>query len=1001
MIVGSLSSRRLGVTLIVALLAAALAWPGPGVVRAQEPQGGTPEWYENLPPAQPGFPVSVTGAYFYTGSSPTLVDLDGNGTREIVIGGRTRNGGQLGCGGVVYAYRHDGSVLWQRQVRAAINSTPTAADLTGDGHPDIVVGMGGYASGQCWDGGVIALNGLDGSVLWTFDTQDWLNHNPDGMLDGVFSTPAVGDVNGDGEVEIAFGAWDQCFYLLDKNGVPLWGNLPGILPQVYCGGHGFYNEDTFWSSPALADLTGDGLPEIITGADVYPGNVWGDPGGGYVYVFDAQGNALAREWLDQDIYSSPAAADLDNDGTLEIVVGTGTYWDGTGFYVSAYEYNQGGGDPTNRLGLMWRHPTDGRVFSSPAVADLDQNGVLDVVVTGSIGNDNPDGSYTYGLRGTDGSQIFRRRNCDYQGRSGNTQSSPVIADTDGDGYPEILFSHLWEIEILNHDGTYYTDYSNPQWPGGPVNSACQRNHTPTTVLTYYARYTLNATPAVADLDGDGDAEVVIGGHNPDNTNQGMLFVWTGHAVDDHASWPTFHQNERHTGLYVFDPYPPTNPTSLSSPSHSLSTWSANNHVQVLWSGAGDQGSGVAGYSIAWDTSPGTLPDKVLDLPADAGSATSPALVDGQSHYFHLRTADQAGNWAAGAIHLGPFWIDAGRPTSSAHSPALVTGSFPVTWSGQDGASGVLDYTVEVRQDTGAWTTWLQHVTSTSATYQQAMVGHTYRFRSIARDRAGNVETAFTNQGDTATIVVRSLVSGTVRDARGQPVSGAQLTAEPAAVNQALTDVEGHYVLGVQDDRSYEITAVAYGYGSLPARVVQVEDDISGIDFYLLPEDDAVQNGGFEAAGGWTVDGPVPPARVSGAGFTGDYALKIGELAGGLAGAPQTASTWSAGQTVSVPAVGGAVLAWTYRVEGSPSSHDQLRVIADGPDSDLTQTISLGAATWTHGWLDLRPQAGQQVTVRFVLTRDSPSGALTVWLDDVSAGLIPHRAYVPLVDRRKH
>jgi hypothetical protein len=274
-----------GIFILLILLVALLAGPWPADVRAQAPEGEVsaaqaPEWYENPPPSQPGFPVPVTGAYFYTGSSPTLVDLDGNGTLEIVIGGRNRNGDQPGCHGVVYAYRANGTLLWQRDVRAAVNSTPTAADLNGDGHPDILVGMGGYASGQCWDGGVTALNGLNGNVLWTFNTQDWLNHDPDGMLDGVFSTPAVGDVNDDGEVEIVFGSWDQCFYLLNKNGVPLWGNLPGILPQVYCGGHGYYNEDTFWSSPALADLTGDGVPEIITGADVYPGNVWGDPGGG-------------------------------------------------------------------------------------------------------------------------------------------------------------------------------------------------------------------------------------------------------------------------------------------------------------------------------------------------------------------------------------------------------------------------------------------------------------------------------------------------------------------------------------------------------------------------------------------------------------------------------------------------------------------------------------------------------------------------------------------------
>ena len=673
---------------ILALLIATLAWPGPVAGQARSVQNAEPEWYQTLPPWQPGFPVALSGSYLIWGSSPTLVDLDGNGTLEVVVGSRNLSGGQPGCGGVVYAYRHNGSLFWQTPVRAPVNSTPTAADLNDDGYPDIVVGMGGMVESQCWDGGVIALNGLTGAVLWTFDTQDWLNHNPDGKLDGVFSTPAVGDVNGDGEIEIVFGAWDQCLYLLNKGGTPLWGNLPGILPQVYCGGHGFYNEDTFWSSPALADLTGDGIPEIITGADVYTGNVWGDPTGGYLYVFDANGNTLAREWMEQDIYSSPAVADLDNDGANEIVVGTGVFVPDKGYFVSAFEYDPNPSNPKDRLVLKWRQPTVGRVFSSPALGDLNKDGWLDVVNVVPKGNNGQDGTFIYAWRGHDGAPLFQRRACDMWGNSFNTLSSAIIADIDGDSRSEILFSHVWEVAILNHDGTYYTDYSNPGG-GAPEHPGCSRDHTPTTNLSYWAEYTLYATPAVGDLDGDGDAEIVIGGHNPDNTKQGMLFAWTGHPVDQSPTWPTWRNNERHTGFLMFDTLPPTNPTGLSSPSHTLSVWSNSRQVQVVWSGAADDRSGVAGYSVVWDSAPNTLPDTVLDLPAEVTTTTSSPLADGKNHYFHLRTVDNAGNWTTSAVHLGPFWIDATLPRSNASSLPLVTGPFLVSWRGTDAASGSL------------------------------------------------------------------------------------------------------------------------------------------------------------------------------------------------------------------------------------------------------------------------------------------------------------------------
>ena len=105
---------------------------------------------------------------------------------------------------------------------------------------------------------------------------------------------------------------------------------------------------------------------------------------------------------------------------------------------------------------------------------------------------------------------------------------------------------------------------------------------------------------------------------------------------------------------------PANPTSLSSSSHQVNDWSSRNEIQVYWSGASDADSGLDGYAVAWDHSPTTLPGTSKTLEQDVNTLTSAALADG-TWYFHIRTVDNAGNWAASAVHLGPFMISTTGP----------------------------------------------------------------------------------------------------------------------------------------------------------------------------------------------------------------------------------------------------------------------------------------------------------------------------------------------------
>src|SRR5204862_459141 len=62
-----------------------------------------------------------------------------------------------------------------------------------------------------------------------------------------------------------------------------------------------------------------------------------------------------------------------------------------------------------------------------------------------------------------------------------------------------------------------------------------------------------------------------------------------------------------------DGTPPTNPTNITSSSHTVNVWSADTMVDVSWSGATDgSGSGISGYSVEWSNSSTMVPDAIVD-----------------------------------------------------------------------------------------------------------------------------------------------------------------------------------------------------------------------------------------------------------------------------------------------------------------------------------------------------------------------------------------------------
>jgi len=475
------------------------------------PQGFLPEL--------PGFPVTLPGKVIQF-SHPVTADINGDGRPEILVGGTD---------GRFYAISSTGQLLWQVRTDEMLNragvrnpsdtrirSAATVADLNGDGRPEIIVSVGEVFQAH-QNGGIIVLN-ADGTTFpgWPQLTNDKGGSggdlgSPDGYTDGVVSSPAVGDITGDGVPEIIYGSFDHNVYVKRIDG----SDLPGWPKFV---------RDTVWSSPAIVDLDGDGRNEFVIGIDAHRDDFYGDKDGGYVKAFRADGSEVPGWPQHQDdiVWSSPAIADLDGDGRPEVVVGSGnivarTTGDPLGRNVTAYR-----GDGT----ILWRRAANAPVESSPALGDIDGDGELDVVVVA-------DDAQVYAWKGRTGELLWVKRPINIFGAADATKVTS-LGDFDGDGVNDVFTTVGGTVAVLRgRDGMLLTGTTNP--PGDKP--------------AFYTEQVLNGTPALSDLNGDGKLDLIACSGNADRSH-GVCHAWTLPDSSLVASWPTFRGNLKHQGRAV-------------------------------------------------------------------------------------------------------------------------------------------------------------------------------------------------------------------------------------------------------------------------------------------------------------------------------------------------------------------------------------------------------------------------------------------------------------------
>jgi hypothetical protein len=247
----------------------------------------------------------------------------------------------------------------------------------------------------------------------------------------------------------------------------------------------------------IADIDDDDEPEIAVGTS-----------GGYIYIWNVDGTG----YLDSTgifaspgaIYGSLAVGDLDNNGDLEIVCPVQ-------FANRIMAYDHDGTEHTGWPALM-----DCDVYISPALTELDGDGLLDVIGASFRGSQDDTASvYVLTHRGNNRPGWPKGFESDFFG-------SPVAGDISGDGEPDII--------IAGTDGNVYAWHAD----GSPVLG-----------WPRHFRYAFNSAPMLGDLDNDGDVEVVVGGYDA------FVHIFdVGVPYDEESMhWPRLCHDLYNSGLY--------------------------------------------------------------------------------------------------------------------------------------------------------------------------------------------------------------------------------------------------------------------------------------------------------------------------------------------------------------------------------------------------------------------------------------------------------------------
>jgi len=301
-----------------------------------------------------------------------------------------------------------------------------------------------------------------------------------------YNSVQFADLDDDGVYELLFGVLGGAFnpsssavnnlYLMDPTNDGLMLTTPTLLSGIDVGADSY---------PVFADLDGDGDQDLLISNKISPE----DHTTATIYYYENTSSGTQIHWTQRDPLTiggnynlAPALADLDEDGDLDMLVGT---WNKGSLY---YRNDGTSGTPHFVLDESKTVTLTRGSNSTPTFVDIDDDGDSDLFVGESSGDIN-----FYINNGTPQQPQFDLISDKFEGIDAGRRSVPRFLDIDADGDQDLILGREFEGVLL------YLNEGTAQLPLF-IESG-----------TLPAPFPILAVPAFVDIDLDGDMDLFSGG----------------------------------------------------------------------------------------------------------------------------------------------------------------------------------------------------------------------------------------------------------------------------------------------------------------------------------------------------------------------------------------------------------------------------------------------------------------------------------------------------------